>query len=48
MKDSLGKDGWRITFNDGQENTPNPAEQRLYMPQQATTENKEHLENGSH
>lgn len=48
MKDYLGKDGWRIAFDDGQENTPNPVEQSVYKPQEATTENKEYLESGSH
>ena len=48
MKDYLGKDGWRIAFDDRQENTPNPVEQSVYKPQEATTENKEYLESGSH
>lgn len=49
MKDSLDKDGWRTAFDDGQEDTPNPVEeQRVYMPQEATTEIKEYLESGFH
>lgn len=47
MKDLLGKVGWRTASDGGQQNIQNLVEQGVYMPKQTTTENKEHLENGS-